>query len=162
MSDHQELFNEPGTTGLDGVVVRNLMPDDLEAVVRIDARLTGESRRAFFAKKLDEVRWDTGLAISLAAELDDTFAGFLLGRLYYGEFGLPEATAIIDTIGVEPALKGRQVGRALLHQLRTNLRALGIESIRTEVDWTQLDLLGFLQREGFTPAPSVCLESRLG
>jgi hypothetical protein len=40
--------------------------------------------------------------------MDDIF----LGRLYYGEFGLPEPVAIVDSIGVHPELKGRHVGRA--------------------------------------------------
>jgi len=39
--------------------------------------------------------------------------------------------------------------------------ALRIERVRTQVDWEQLGLLRFLQRNGFGPAPRFCLERRL-
>jgi len=36
---------------------------------------------------------ETGIKVSLAGELDDCFCGFLLARVYYGEFGAPEPVA---------------------------------------------------------------------
>ena len=56
---------------------------------------------------------------------------------------------------------GKGVGQALLSQLLLNLQALRIERVQTQVDWAQLDLLAFLQRAGFGPAPRFCLEKRL-
>lgn len=157
-----DLFREPGTTGLEGVTVRELEARDLDSVVRIDARITGRSRREYFERKLAEATKEASIRISLAAELGDgTFAGFMIGRLYYGEFGLPEPAAIVDSIGVDPGLRGRHVGRALLAQLETNLRGMGIEKIRTEVDWNHLELVGFLGSHGFAPAPVLCLEKKL-
>jgi GNAT superfamily N-acetyltransferase len=88
-------------------------------------------------------------------------AGFLLGSLYYGEFGLPEPAAVLDTIAVDPDMRGRKVGKALMRQLLMNLRALNIARIRTEVDWEQLDLMSFLAHEGFAPARRLCLEREL-
>lgn len=157
-----DLFREPGTTGLEGVVVRELEMSDLEAVVRIDARASGRRRKEYYERKLAEVTSERGIRISLAAEAAGTFAGFMLGRLYYGEFGQPEPTAIIDSMGVDPDLRGRHVGRALMVQLESNLRAIGIETIRTEVEWNQFDLLGFLGANGFAPAPVLCLQKKLG
>ena len=158
---HEDLFREPGTTGLEDVAVRQLHPQDLDAVVRIDQRNSGNNRREYFKKKLDEHLKNAGIRISLAAEFDGTFAGFVLGRLYYGEFGIPEPSAIIDTIGVEPALRGHHVGRALLHQLETNLHGLRIEKILTNVDWKNVDLIGFFAASDFKPAPVLCLEKNL-
>jgi ribosomal protein S18 acetylase RimI-like enzyme len=156
-----ELFREPGVTGLENVVVRDLRVGDLEAIVRIDARLSGRHRREYFQKKLGEATRESGIRISLVAEIDGSVAGFLLGRLYYGEFGLPEPTAIVDSIGVDPGRKGQGVGTALMRQLETNLRAIGIESIQTQVEWLQAGLLGFLASEGFRPIPTLTLEKRL-
>lgn len=156
-----EIFREPGVTGLEGVSVRDLRAADLDAMVRIDARIGGRSRREYYQRKLEEATRDTGLRISLAAETEGTFAGFLLARLYYGEFGVPEPLAIVDTIGVDPELRGRHVGAALFSQLETNLRAVGIERIRTEVDWDRFELLGFLAARGFRPAPSLVLEKAI-
>ena len=85
-----------------------------------------------------------------------------MGSPYYGEFGLPEPVAILDTLEVDPDLRHRRVASALLHQLVLNPRALGIERVQTEVDWQQQDLLAFFAKSGFQPASRLCLELRLG
>lgn len=161
-SEREDLFREPGTTGLEGIDVRDLRSEDLDAVVRIDAHVSGRTRREYYQRKLAEATRESGIRISLAAETEGTFAGFLLGRLYYGEFGLPEPVAIVDSIGVDPKLRGRHVGRALLAQLETNLKAIGIETIQTQVDWNHFELLGFLRTLAFQPTPVLTLQKRLG
>jgi ribosomal protein S18 acetylase RimI-like enzyme len=133
----------------------------MEAVVSLDARITGRRRDAYFQTKLREALADTGIKVSLAAELDDRFAGFLLARVYYGEFGRMEPEAVLDTLGVHPDFRGRHVGPALLEQLRMNLAALGIGRLRTEVDWSSQDLLRFFQHQGFRPAARLVLETAL-
>jgi ribosomal protein S18 acetylase RimI-like enzyme len=157
-----EIFREPGTTGLEGIAVRELRPDDLDAIVRIDAGTSGRRRPEYYQRKLAEATRESGIRISLAAETEGLFAGFLLGRLYYGEFGMPEPVAIVDSIGVHPELKGRHVGRALFEQLETNLKAIGIETIQTQVEWNHFELLGFLRSIGFHPVPTLSLQKRLG
>lgn len=158
----EDWTGEPGVTGLEGVLVRELAAGDLEGVVRIDARRSGRTRHEYYARKLKEAVAESGVRISLAAEIDGALVGFLLGRLYYGEFGVPEPTAIVDSIGVDPEFRGQHVGAALLAQLETNLRGFGIETVRTEVAWNHLDLLGFLGSHGFQPAPVLTLQKKLG
>ena len=145
-------------TGRDEVVVRGLVPEDLESVVTIDARSTGRRREAYFGTKLRQNLLETGIKVSLAAECRGTFAGFLLARVYYGEFGTLEPVAVLDTIGVHPTLRGKGVGGALLEQLLVNLRGLGVGTLRTEVAWEDALLLGFFHRAGFRPAPRLCLD----
>jgi ribosomal protein S18 acetylase RimI-like enzyme len=140
------------------VTVRNLRPKDLDRVVDVDRRNTGRSRSEYFRVKLAQALSDTGIQVSLAAELDGQFAGFLLARVWYGEFGATEQNAVLDTIGVHPAYHGKGVGRALLRQLRENLLALGIRALRTEVSWNDQRLLSFFHHEGFAPAPRLCLD----
>jgi ribosomal protein S18 acetylase RimI-like enzyme len=140
------------------VIVRNLRPEDREAVVAIDARILGRRREEFFKVKLGQAFSDTGIAVSLAAELDGAVVGFLLARLYYGEFGLMEPAAVMDVLGVHPEFRGRQVGAALLDQLRTNLLGLGMRTLQTEVAWDSPELVAFFQHEGFTLAPRLCLD----
>lgn len=142
----------------DMVIVRNLRPEDREAVVAIDARILGRRRDEFFKVKLGQAFSDTGIAVSLAAELDGAVVGFLLARLYYGEFGLMEPAAVMDVLGVHPEFRGRQVGAALLDQLRTNLLGLGMRTLQTEVAWDSPELVAFFQHEGFTLAPRLCLD----
>ncbi|HET6277726.1 MAG TPA: GNAT family N-acetyltransferase [Candidatus Polarisedimenticolia bacterium] len=157
-----DIFREPGTTGLEAITVRELRAGDLEAIVRIDAGTVGRRRPEYYQRKLAEAMRESGIKISLAAETEGMFAGFLLGRLYYGEFGLPEPIAIVDSIGVHPELKGRHVGRALFEQLETNLKAIGIETIQTQVEWNHFELLGFLKTLDFRPVPTLSLQKKLG
>lgn len=145
------------TTGTQ-VVVRGLRPRDLDAVIALDARITGRRREEYFRRKLDQALKETGIQVSLAAEVDGGFVGFLLCRVFYGEFGEMEAAAVLDTLGVHPSFRGKGVGRALLAQLRTNLLGLGIRMLHTEVSFDGQDLMGFFRGEGFRPAPRYCLD----
>ena len=145
----------------DRVTVRVLTRDDLDAIVRIDKRIVGRSRRDYLAVKLEEAMRDTRIRVSLGAEVDGNLAGFLMGRLYFGEFGVPEPVAILDTIGVDPERPREGIGRALLDQFRTNLRAVGIEVVQTQARWDQWDLLRFLAASGFEPTPRIFLEARI-
>lgn len=145
-------------TTAEEVVVRGLRPEDLEAVVALDAQIVGRRREEYFRIKLQQNLVETGIKVSLAAELDGSFAGFLLARVYYGEFGALEPTAALESLGVRPNLGHRSVGSALLAQLWRNLRALHVAQLRTEVEWENQALLHFFHREGFRPAPRFCLE----
>jgi len=157
MTDDRQMRDDE-TPARDLVLVRNLARPDLDAVVAIDAASAGRRRERFLALKFDQAFADTGLTVSLAAECDDHVVGFLLARVYYGEFGVVEPTAVMDVIGVHPDYRGRRVATALIDQLRTNLLGLGIPTLQTEVPWDNPDLMAFFQHEGFTVAPRICLD----
>lgn len=142
----------------DAPVVRRLKPRDLEAVISVDAAILGRRREEFFKVKLAQNLAETGIEVSLAAEYLGSFAGYLLARVFYGEFGQTERVAVLDSFGVHPRCEGHGVARALLQQLRTNLLGLGIRTLRTEVDWSDQALLSFFHHEGFQPAPRLCLD----
>jgi GNAT superfamily N-acetyltransferase len=143
------------------VTVRQLVPEDLEWVVRIDAQHGGRRRTGYYERKLEESRRDTGIHVSLAAELDGEPVGFLIARVYYGEFGAPEPMAILDSIGIASHEQGHGVGTVLLDHLSRQLSSLGISRVQTQVAWTELHLMGFFARAGFSPAPRLCLELAL-
>jgi len=145
----------------ENVLVRNLRPNDLDAVVALDAKNTGHRREEYFRLKLKENLAETGIKVSLAGELDGCFCGFLLARVYYGEFGTMEPVAVLDTIGVHPDFRGQGAGSAMLHQLHTNLVGLGVPRLRTEVSWDAPELLTFFHHEGFRPAERISLEMQL-
>ena len=62
----------------------------------------GRRRDRFLALKMKQALTDTGIAVSLAGELDGHVVGFLLARLYYGEFGVTEPAAVLDVFDQEP------------------------------------------------------------
>lgn len=146
---------------VDQITVRTLRPEDLEPVIRLDAKVVGKRREEYFKIKLAQNLAETGIKVSLAAEVDGGFVGFLLSRVMYGEFGIPEPVAFLDTFGVDPGFRGQGIGHALMAQLRMNLKGLGVGQLRSEVEWDDLALIGFFQREGFRPAPRVCLDLEL-
>lgn len=140
------------------VSVRRLRPSDLARVVALDAKVVGRRRDEYFRVKLDMAMKETGVEVSLAGELDGLFTGFLIARVFYGEFGITEPAAVLEVLGVDPEFRGRGVAHALVRQLRTNLLALGVRRIQTEVSWEDQALMAFFQREGFLPAPRLCLD----
>ncbi len=146
----------------DGVKVRVLELSDTRRLARIDQRLTGRNRTAWYEGKVKRALQESDLKISLGAERDGILVGAVLASLHYGEFGQPEPIAILDTILVDPDAAGAGVGTALLESLTRNLRALGIETVRTEVAWDEHTLNRFLGRRGFAPAGRLVLELRLG
>ena len=162
MSTRQDPPLEPGMLETDAVAVRALQADDLAAIVKIDEASMGRPREEYYHAKLREALAEAaGPRTSLVAEVDGHAVGFLLAKVYYGEFGQAEPAAVIDSIGVDPRFRGQHVGQALLRQLLMNLQGLRIERVRTEVDWSQLDLLHFLQHNGFAPARRFCVERSL-
>jgi len=144
----------------DRLPVRSMTRDDLDAVVALDRRITGRSRAAYYARKLDEAFSESAVQMSLVAELDLQPVGFVMARVDFGEFGHTEPEAVMDTIGVDPRHGHKGVATALLSQLVANLGALRTESLRTEVSWNRFGLLSFLDRMGFRPHRRLAL--RLG
>ncbi len=155
---HTETNEHPGMLETDAVLVRAMTEKDLESVVAIDAAATGRRRPRFFELMLQRAVKLAGMQVSLVAELDGKVAGFLIASLYYGEFGVMEPSASLDTVGVHPSSRGRHVGKALMRQLRMNLGALQIATLRTEISWDETDLAAFFKKEGFHPSGRICLE----
>lgn len=148
----------PAPERAEAVVVRRLRPDDLERVIALDAKIVGRRREEYFRLKLEMALKETGIEVSLAAELEGLFVGFLIARVFYGEFGLLEPVAVLEVLDVHPDFRGGGVGDALVRQLRTNVLGLGVRTLRTEVDWNDQEMLAFFHREGFAPAPRLCLD----
>lgn len=145
----------------DRVPIRSMRADDLDAIVRIDKRLTGRDRRNYYRRQIEDVMRRSGVRVSLIAEVDGAPAGYVMARVDYGEFGTPEPVAIIDTIGVDPGHGRMGIGHALMSQLMTNLSNLRIETVRTELTWDNFSLLDFLKKTGFTPSQRLVLSKHV-
>ena len=141
----------------DRVPVRSMKEDDLAAAVRIDRKLTGRDRSAYYAAKLREMLKESGIRVSLAAEEDGFVVGFVMARVDFGEFGKVDKAAILDTIGVHPGFAGSGIGHALLSQLFLNLATLQVESVLTQVSPENIGLQRFLYSCGFHPSQRLVL-----
>jgi ribosomal protein S18 acetylase RimI-like enzyme len=156
-----DSMQETGVLETDAVLVRTMRQDDLNAIVAIDAAASGRRRPRYFELMLQRSITQAGLQISLVAEADKRVVGFVIGSLYYGEYGVAEPSASIDAISVDAHIRGKNVGKALMRQLHLNLGALRITTLRTEVSWDDFGLLGFFRRQGFKPSSRLCLECAL-
>ena len=153
-----EGMDQPGTLETDAINVRTMRGSDLESVIAIDAAATGHRRPSYFRRMLERTVKEADFQISLVAELEEVVAGCIVATLYYGEYGVMEPWASIETIGVLPDFRRQHVGEALIRQLRMNLGALQIDRVRTQVTWNNFELLRFFESSGFEPADQVCLE----
>jgi GNAT superfamily N-acetyltransferase len=144
-----------------GFIIRNLTSEDLPDLVKMDQKITGRTRRTWYEGKLRRALAESDLQVSLGAELDGRLVGAMLGSVHYGEFGLPEPVAVLDTVLVDREYGGQGVGSAIFEQLVKNLQALRIERLRTEVAWDDHALLAFFGRKGFAPIPRLVLETDL-
>ncbi len=153
--------NENRNGNDNSLTIRTLAREDVARLVRMDERATGRNRTIWYEGKLKRALEESDLRISLGAEVDGTLVGAVLGTLHYGEFGLPEPVAVLDTILVDGDFRGQGIATAMLEQLVKNLEALGIEHVRTEVAWNDRELVGFLSKSGFAPARRLVLERSL-
>jgi len=140
-----------------------MRPEDLKAVIAIDAQVFGQRRPEYHERKMVVALDGTHqLVTSLVTEIEGKkVVGFIMGEVYLGEFGVSETTALIDTIGVDPAYEGKGVGTGLFDAYASHLRRIGVQSITTRVGWNGWDLLRFFEKVGFAPAPVVSLEMSL-
>jgi predicted N-acetyltransferase YhbS len=156
-----ETTLEPETLETPTVIVRSIREGDLDAITDIDAASSHRKRPQYFRMIFQRSTRLAEMQMSLVAESEGRVVGFVIASVYYGEYGIVEPAASIDAIGVALDLRGRGVGHALLRQLRANLGALGVTTFRSEVSWSDFDLLAFFESEGFVPAARLCLECRI-
>ena len=141
------------------VRVRVLRPEDLAAIVDIDRKVNGTARQEYYQHKLAVANLqEAQINASLVAEADGKVVGFLMGTLFLGEFGIPETSASIDTVGVDPDCQDRGIAGTLFDQFRSNMRAARVSKVYTMVDWNDFGLLKFFGNMGFVPSQRLSLD----
>jgi len=144
----------------ENVEIRVMRESDLDLVTEIDYKVFGKRRREYYERKIAGILdQDSGrLMTSLVAEVGDQVAGFVMGSVYLGEFGIPESIAYIDTIGVDPEYQRQGVAGYLLDEFKTTVHKAGVNKVRTLVDWSDTDLLSFFADRGFVAANTLNLK----
>ena len=138
--------------------LRALRPADLDAVVEIDRRITGRSRRVFFERRLNAALADPAGFIVVTVDTDGACGGFAIARLQNGEFGDDRRVAVLDVIGVDPSHQGAGVGAQLLEGITARMKRRDVRELRTQVDWRDQELIRFFAAAGFGLAPRQVLE----
>ncbi|TMB93599.1 MAG: GNAT family N-acetyltransferase, partial [Chloroflexi bacterium] len=95
------------------VRIRPVTELDIEAICRIDERITGKYRPdAWEDRVIYYIRRDPDS--SQVAEIGGRVVGFMLGEVRGGEFGLEEPTGWVEFFGVLPDARDKGVGRSLI------------------------------------------------
>jgi ribosomal protein S18 acetylase RimI-like enzyme len=140
--------------------IRPLDELDLGAIVRIDERITGVYRPEVWEQRvMYYLRRDPDA--SQVAEVDGKVVGFMLSDLRAGEFGLEEPSGWVERFGIDPAFRGKDLGRSLFEALLAHFKQAGITRVRTLVDDRDQGVAGFLEALGFAPSPLRALERRV-
>ncbi len=156
-----------------GLRIRSLNESDLDAVVEIDRKILGKSRRDYWRRKIAYA--DIYPRPSLVAEIEGKVVGFILGYVSGWEFGVPDTVGWIDTIGVDPDHQNRGVGKTLFKSLIENFRRTGREErpeakesriegvnvVYTLVRWNDWSLLRFFHKMGLKRGDMISLELKI-
>jgi ribosomal protein S18 acetylase RimI-like enzyme len=140
---------------------RPLARADLDAVVAIDATLTGRTRRAYFERRLAAALRQPKLHLQFAAESGGALAGYALARVLEGEFGRTQPGLRLEVIGVARGAQGRGIGWAMHAALEEAARKRGLAELRTSAPWRDSAMLRFLAATGYALSGALVLDSAL-
>lgn len=132
---------------------------DLEAVIEIDATVTGLEKRSYWERVYrrygigarGERRW------FLVAVMDARPVGFLIGEVRDWEFGSPPCGWVF-AIDVDPQVRQAGVATRLLTALSESLRRAGVRKLRTLLARDNVLILSFFRSQGMMAAPLIPLE----
>ncbi|MBF0334371.1 MAG: GNAT family N-acetyltransferase [Alphaproteobacteria bacterium] len=144
------------------LVVRPAEGADLDAIIALDAAITGHSRRGFYTKRFAAAASRPQGFPTLVAVIDGAIRGFVSAHVIDGEFGGTAPAGVIDAIGISPEARGGKLARRLLEALEERFREAQVAEIQSEADWGERDLVQFFGACGFSLAPVVVLECRIG
>lgn len=133
---------------------RPFLPEDLDRVSGIEQRITGHSRRGFLDKRLALAASSPGDFLSCVATDGEFPVGYGFARLAGGDPGTEDRFAVLDILGVDPAFQGTGIGRRLIDGIESQLRSRGFGTLKTEVVWTNHEMVRFFSSVGFLVAPS--------
>jgi ribosomal protein S18 acetylase RimI-like enzyme len=123
-----------------GATVRPIHEGDVEAIVQIDALVTGDKRAGFWRGVLAaylaaEGEQREGLSPDLCqiAELDGRVVGFMVGDIQSWQFGMPRSGRIV-TVGVHPEYRRRDVGTGLMDAMLDVFRKFRVHRLHCLVE----------------------------
>jgi ribosomal protein S18 acetylase RimI-like enzyme len=134
----------------DKLLIRRLRKDDLDAIIEIDTKVLGETRRDYWVTKIISQAETRPPDASLVVEIDGRVVGFILGEISGWEFKVPNNIGWVDTIGIDPDYQNRGIAKVLANAVIENLKRYGVDTIYTLVNWNDWDLLQFFHAMGFT------------
>jgi ribosomal protein S18 acetylase RimI-like enzyme len=127
-----------------------LRPGDLAAVVRLDAKLTGRRKPAYWKSAFRDfvTTKRSRVRVGLAARDGARLVGYLLGDVRAFEFGSAPCGWIF-ALGVDRAHAHHGIGSALVAEAARRLARTGVPAVRTMVARNDVAMLAFFRSNGF-------------
>jgi ribosomal protein S18 acetylase RimI-like enzyme len=133
------------------VRIRILEDTDLGGITALDEKIGGEYRPEVWERRVGYyLRRDP--EAQMVAEAAGKVVGFMLGEVRSGEFGLEEPTGWIEVLGVDPEVRGQEIGRRMAERMLEHFRERGANKVLTLVDQSMADIAAFFTRLGFEAA----------
>jgi ribosomal protein S18 acetylase RimI-like enzyme len=136
------------------VEIREIMEEDLEAILELDRKLIGKQRAITYRNPIGTyLGGDFGL--SFVAVDNKKIVGFVMGQIEGPGKGW------IQTMAVDPEYRRHKIGIKLVEALLARFRSKGIDTVHIAASWRDAGMLSFLNSLGFTRGDMVQLEKTL-
>lgn len=138
--------------------IRPVRPDELAAVIAIDALVTGIEKRAYwnslYRRYADAVATGQHFLVALRGT---EVIGFAIGEVRDWEFGSPPCGWVF-AIDVRPDARLAGVASELLKAICDNFRRVGVNKVRTMLSRDNTLILSFFRSQGMMIGPFIPLE----
>lgn len=147
----------------DALRIRAAGPDDLGAIIDIDAEVTGLRKVDYWYELFARYGGTRGRPQRsfLVAERDRHILGFIIGEVRDWEFGSPPCGWVF-AIDVDPQVRQRGVASALLAAMRERFESVGVRVLRTMLASDNHLILSFFRSQGMRAGRLIPLETEIG
>jgi ribosomal protein S18 acetylase RimI-like enzyme len=153
------------------ITVRAIRPGDVEAIIQLDALISGEKKAGLWRGMLgiylaregedaNEVPNELSPDLCQVAAVDHQVVGFMVGDIQSYQFGIPRCGRIV-TIGVHPQYRRRDVGTRLMQAMIEVFHKFRVPLIQCLVRPDD-PLRTFFRANGFHEVEFFAMEKKLG
>ena len=140
------------------LAIRPVRRGDLDAVIAIDATVTGLAKRKYWLSVYRRYgasgRQGQQFLVALA---QGRVVGFVIGEVRDWEFGSPPCGWVF-AIDVDPRQRLKGVGTQLLRAISEGFRRAGVRTLRTMLARDNTLMLSFFRSQGLMAGPLMSLE----
>ncbi len=144
------------------VLIRPVKRTDLDAVIAIDATVTGLEKRRYWERVFRRYgaagpREQRHFLVALDGA---RVVGFIIGEVRDWEFGSPPCGWVF-AIDIDPGARQAGVGTKLLAAICERFRRAGVDKVRTLLARDNTLILSFFRAQGMMAGPLIPLEMDL-
>ncbi|MEI8327226.1 MAG: GNAT family N-acetyltransferase [Betaproteobacteria bacterium] len=153
--------SRPKPVGEPALTIRPVRPSDLDAVIELDAVVTGMEKRENWNSLYRKYGRETALGQHfLVAMRGDEVIGFVIGEVRDWEFGSPPCGWVF-AMDVRPDARLAGAATALLQAICKGFKKAGVSKVRTMLSRDNTLILSFFRSQGMMIAPFIPLEMDL-